>query len=331
MKRMLNNRTAAVFAAAVLLIVFILTGCRETRQVSKTALKMDTVVTVTVYGSSDSASIDSAFAEADRLISLLDIHNKDSEIYSLSEKAGEWVTVSPETYEILTLAKEFYLLSGGYFDVTAAPLVELWNVNGGGYLPTESEIKAAAEFVDGSTLELEDGRARIAEGMKVDLGGIAKGYIADSLKDHLVNLGVEHAVIDIGGNVVLIGSKPDGSKYNVGVKDPLDADGPLLEIIACEDESLVSSGIYERFFEYEGQRYHHILDPFTGKPSESDLAGVTIICSSSARGDALSTSCMLLGCDKGMALVENTEDAEAIFVTRRGDVLMSSGMKARIG
>lgn len=329
MRKLLYYRTAAVIAAAVLLLG-IFSGCASTPQVSKTALKLDTVVTVTIYGSSDSQLIDSAFAEIDRLAGLLDVHRDGSELCLLAENAGEWVSVSAETYEVLLLAKEFYTLSGGYFDITAAPLVELWNVNGGGYFPTDAEISAALELVDGDELAVEVGRARLGAGMQADLGGIAKGYIADKTAEHLEALGVESAVIDLGGNIVLLGGKPDGSPYKVGVKDPLDADGPLLEVVSCRDESIVSSGIYERFFEHEGKNYHHILDPYTGRPSESDLAGVTVICDRSAEADALATTCMLLGSAEGMALVESIDGAEAVFVTRSGEKLLSSGMDARI-
>lgn len=330
MKKLLNYKTA-VLAAAVFLIVTALSGCTKDNRVSKTALKLDTVVTITLYGDYDAKYIDSAFEEIDRLSALLDVNDKGSELYRLAENAGEWIDISPETAEVLGLARDYYDLSDGYFDVTAAPLVELWNVNGGGYFPTEDEIVDAAALVDGSQLQLDGGRARLGRsGMKADLGGIAKGYIADKVKAHLIGLGVEHAVLDLGGNVVLIGTKPDGSKYNVGVKDPLDKDGKLLMTIGGSDESMVTSGIYERYFEHEGKKYHHIIDPFTGAPSESDLAGVTIVSQSSAQADALSTACLLLGSEAALELIEKIEGAEAILVTRNGDVYKSSGMADRL-
>lgn len=332
MKKLLNYKTA-VLAAAVffLLIITALSGCAKNETVSKTALKLDTVVTITLYGDYEPSYIDSAFEEIDRLSALLDVNDTGSELYRLAENAGEWVEVSPETVEVLKLAGEYYALSGGYFDVTAAPLVELWNVNGGGYIPTEAEISSAAALVDGSLLQLDGNKARLAQaGMKADLGGIAKGYIADKVKEIIVGLGVEHAVIDLGGNVVLIGTKPDGSKYKVGVKDPLDKDGKLLTAISGSDESMVTSGIYERYFEYEGKRYHHIIDPFTGAPSESDLAGVTIVSPNSAQADALSTACLLLGREVASELIEKIEGVEAILVTRDGEVYKSSGMAERL-
>ena len=330
MKKLLNYKTA-VLAAAVFLIIMAITGCTKDKRVSKTSLKLDTVVTITLYGDYDPKYIDSAFEEIDRLSALLDVNEEGSELYKLAVNAGEWIDISHETAEVLGLALEYYELSDGYFDVTAAPLVELWNVNGGGYYPTEAEISAAVAMVDGSQLQLAGDKARLAKsGMKADLGGIAKGYIADKVKEHLVGLGVKHAVIDLGGNVVLIGTKPDGSRYNVGVKDPLDKDGKLLTTIAGSDESMVTSGIYERYFEHDGKRYHHIIDPFTGAPSESDLAGVTIVSRNSAQADSLSTACLLIGSDAALQLIEEIDGTEALLVTRDGEVYKSSGMADRL-
>lgn len=332
MKKLLNYKTA-VLAAAVFFMIILISGCagNKSKTISKTALKLDTVVTITLYGSSNPEIIDSAFREIDRLEALMDINNSASDIYRLAKNAGEWVTISEETAEVLRMAGEFYILSGGYFDITAAPLVELWNVNGGGYRPTENEICAAVALIDGSALEVDGNSARLVRsGMKADLGGIAKGYIADKVKEHLVSLGVEHAVIDLGGNIVLIGSKPDGSKYSVGVKDPLNKDGELLCVVEGCDETMVSSGIYERYFEQDGKRYHHIIDPFTGVPSESDLAGVTVISKNSAHADALSTTCLLIGSEAAINLVENIADTEAIFVSRSGEIYKTTGIDERI-
>ncbi|MDD6189177.1 MAG: FAD:protein FMN transferase [Clostridiales bacterium] len=331
MKKLLINKKTAVLAAAVFFLISSLAGCARNRTISKTALKLDTVVTITIYGSSDPAPIDSAFDEIDRLAALLDVNDKGSDLYRLAENAGKWVEVADETAEVLALAQRYYELSGGYFDITAAPLVELWNVNNGGYFPTDEEIKAALAIVDGAALLLDGNMACLErEGMKADLGGIAKGYIADKVKTHLISLGIDSAVIDLGGNVLLIGGKPDGSAFNIGIKDPLSESGELLKTVRSSGESLVTSGIYERYFEHEGKRYHHILDPFTGAPSESDVAGVTIISTDSVHGDALSTSCLLLGREAGMELVESIDGAEALFVTRDGNLYMTSGMAERI-
>ena len=315
-------------ALAILLIAAELSACSAEQPVSPSAIKLDTVVTITLYGGEDGELIDEAFSEIDRLAALLDVNDEGSELYLLAENAGrDWTNVSDETMEVLKLSKYYYELSDGYFDVTAAPIVELWDVLNGGYYPSEAERKAAAELTNGSELLLEGNRAMLArEGMKADLGGIAKGYIADKVKALLTERGVEHAIIDLGGNILLIGGKSEEQPFTIGVQDPNGESGEVLMKVSVSDKSLVSSGIYERYFEYDGKKYHHIMDPFTASPSESDLAGVTIISEHSVDGDALSTACLLLGSEKGMELVESLDGVEAVFVRRDEAVIISSGM-----
>ena len=330
MTKLLLKKTAAL--AAAVFIILNLSACEKSTQISKSALKLDTVVTITVYGSSDGAVIDLAFDEIDRLQGLLDAHDSGSEIYKLGECSGEsWVEVSDETAEVLALAKSYYELSGGYFDVTSAPIVELWNVTSGGYYPEKSEIEQALNLTDGSKLLLDGNMAYLSQkGMKVDLGGIAKGYIADKVKKLLQDNGVEHGIIDLGGNILTVGGKSNEADFTIGVQDPLKERGTILMKVAANDISLVSSGIYERYFEYDGKIYHHIIDPFTGAPSESDLSGATVISSQSVDGDALSTICILLGSEKALELIENLEDVEAVLVTRDGETILSSGMNELI-
>ena len=186
-------------------------------------------------------------------------------------------------------------------------------------------------LVGGDELLLDGNRAFLArEGMGVTLGAIAKGYIADKVKETLIERGVTSAVINLGGNVLLIGSKPDGSPFRVGIQDPLGQSGSIIRYIDASDEALVSSGVYERYFTHEGKRYHHILDPFTGSPSESGVSGVTVICQRSADADALSTVCLLLGQEKGLELIEALPGTEAVFVSDDGTVTASSGAVNRI-
>jgi len=168
--------------------------------------------------------------------------------------------------------------------------------------------------VDGTTVTMKDPKCRI------DLGGIAKGYIADRLKEYLEKEGIEHATINLGGNVLTIGTKPDGSDYKIGIQKPFAADGEVLEVLSVHDRSVVSSGDYERYFEKDGVIYHHILDPQSGWPVQNDLDQVTILSDSSADGDALSTTCYVLGLEKGMKLIQEMDDVEAIFVTKDGEI-----------
>ncbi len=331
--RLCRRAKTAVFMTAVLAI-FALSGCAKSAdaEITKSAVKMDTVVTITVYSGGDTEDIDAAFAEIDRISSLVDVNTPGSDTERLSQLAGrEWLEVSEETAELLALSQKYYELSGGLFDVTAQPLVKLWNINGGGYFPTDEERREAVALVGGDELLLDGNRAFLTrEGMGVTLGAAAKGYIADKVKELLIERGVTSAVINLGGNVLLIGSKPDGSPFRVGIQDPLGQSGSIIRYIDSSDEALVSSGVYERYFTHEGKRYHHILDPFTGSPSESGVSGVTVICQSSADADALSTVCLLLGREKGLELIEALPGTEAVFVSDDGTVTASSGAVNRI-
>ncbi|MBQ9851828.1 MAG: FAD:protein FMN transferase [Ruminiclostridium sp.] len=317
-----------LFCALVLLLG--LGGCsQEEEPVTKANFLLDTYVEIKLYDDSDISVIDLAFQEITRLEDMLSVNREGSELDQLAKAAGkEWVEISPETQEVLLLAKEYADLSGGLFDVTAGPLIDLWDINGEGHYPTQAELDAVLPLISSDDLLVEDGKAYLArEGMEANLGAIAKGYIADKVKELLMDQGVESAIIDLGRNVLLIGDKPDGSNFNVGVQDPNQDQGVLLGLVSTADTSVVTSGINERYFTYEGVDYHHILDPFTGFPADNDLASVTILSTNSAQGDALSTSCLLLGAEKGMELIESLEGVEAFFITKDGSTAMSSGFE----
>lgn len=318
-----------LFCALVLMLG--LGGCsQEEEPVTKANFLLDTYVQISLYDDSDISVIDLAFQEITRLEDLLSVNREGSELDRLAKAAGkEWVEISPETQEVLLLAKEYADLSGGLFDVTSGPLIDLWDINGEGHYPTQDELDAVLPLISSDDLLIEDGKAYLArEGMEANLGAIAKGYIADKVKELLLDQGVESAIIDLGRNVLLIGDKSDGGNFNVGVQDPNQEQGVLLGLVSTSDTSVVTSGINERYFTYEGVDYHHILDPFTGFPADNDLASVTILSSTSAQGDALSTTCLLLGTEKGMELIESLEGVEAFFITKDGTTTMSPGFEA---
>lgn len=311
-----------------LVLMLGLGGCAQgSEPVSKANFLLDTYVEITLYDGSDPAVIDLAFREITRLEDMLSVNREGSELDQLAKAAGkDWVAISPETQEVLLLAKEYSQLSGGLFDVTSGPLIDLWDINNGGHYPTQAELDAVLPLISSDDLLVEEGRAYLArEGMEANLGAIAKGYIADKVKELLLDQGVESAIIDLGRNILLVGDKPDGSAFNVGVQDPNQDQGVLLGLVSTADTSVVTSGINERYFTYEGVDYHHILDPFTGFPADNDLASVTILSTSSAQGDALSTTCLLLGVEDGMALIESLEGVEAFFIARDGSTTMSEG------
>lgn len=313
----------------LLLGLLLLSACGEREPVSKTNFMLDTIVQITLYDGSDPAVIDQAFDEIRRLEDVLSVEQEGSDLDKLAQAAGQdWVEIQPETEAVLRLAKKYSALSQGAFDVTAGPLIDLWGIhNGEGHYPSPEELAQVLPLIGDEDLLVEPGRAYLARpGMIANLGAIAKGYIADQVKALLVEQGVEHGVLDLGRNVLLIGGKPDGSDFVVGVQDPNQEQGQLVGRLEASDESVVTSGINERKFTYNGQSYHHVLDPATGFPADNELASVTILSQSSADGDALSTTCLLLGQEKGMALVESLEGVEALFIAKDGTWTESVGM-----
>lgn len=320
------RKTIALLMA--LLLLFAAGGCEpRTTQVSRTDYFLDTVVTLTLYDATE-ADLDAAFKEIRRLGDLLDAYDPFSDLGWVQASAGlEPVAVAPETMELLRFAKEMYEKTGGYLDVTVGPLIDLWGIRNGGYYPSAGELSAALGLLGMDDLILDEaaGTAYLTRpGMRLDLGALAKGYIADKVKALLLERGVTSGVIDLGRNILLIGEKPGGAAFSIGVQSPMNS-GDLLRVLALKDKSLVTSGTYERYFEHEGQRYHHVLDPFTGFPADRDLSAVTILSDSSLWGDALSTACLLLGVEQGMALVDSIPDAEALFVRTDGTVVTSAG------
>ncbi len=314
----------------LLLLSLSLVGCtlQETPTVSKTNLQMDTVVTITLYDWSNVETIDRAFDEISRLESLLSVEKAGSDLDRLTKAAGkEWVDIAPETEEVLTLAQKYHDLSSGLFDVTAGPLIDLWGIrNGEGHYPSEPELASTLPLLDADALQIKDGKAYLAkEGMKANLGAIAKGYIADCVKTFLIQEGVEHAVLDLGRNILLIGGKDQQSDFRIGVQDPNRPDGGIVATLSVRDCSIVTSGVYERFFVHNGERYHHILDPNTGYPVKNTVASVTIVSQVSVDGDALSTSCLLLGEEKGTELIESLDGVEAFFILSDGTTRQTSG------
>ena len=315
------------------LMILSMAGCtagqpEEPPHVSKSNFMLDTYIEITLYDWTDASTIDLAFDEIRRLESLLSVEQTGSDLDRLAKAAGEeWVEISPETEEVLRLSKEYAALSEGYFDVTTGPLVSLWNIhNEQGHYPSQAELEQVLPLIDSDDLLVKEGHAFLArKGMVANLGAIAKGYIADQVKELLVAQGVEHAVLNLGRNILLIGDKQEGTAFTIGIQDPNEEEGVLADVVSATGKSIVTSGIDERYFTYQGKKYHHILDPYTGFPADTGLASVTILSDTSAQGDALSTTCFLLGIEKGMALVEQLDDVEALFISTEGELIPSSG------
>ena len=249
-----------------------------------------------------------------------------SDVWRINHAEGQTVTVSDETAEILQTAIRVSELSGGAFDVTIAPVSTLWDFTSGkNEIPDAGEVSRAAERVDYRKIRLEGNNVTLPADMMIDLGGIAKGFIADAVKEKLEAAGIQHAILSFGGNIVGIGKKPDGSAWKVGIQDIDEPTGTTMMISYNYGGSTVTSGIYERGFEYGGEYYHHILSSNTGWPVQNELASVTIFSESSMLGDALATAAFALGTEKGGRLIENMEGVEALFIARDRSASGTSG------
>lgn len=299
----------ALFSA--ILVLWLISFFRS--DYSRTEYLMDTVVIITA---DNKKAVDQCFLEIERLDNMFSCYVADSDISKInSAPSGTYVSVNKETLELLKKADMYKEITHGTFDISIKPISDLWNIKGGGDVPDDKELSRALKLLGDIDIK-GDGVALKKDGAQIDLGGIAKGYIGDKVRDILINHNVKSAIIDLGGNIVVIGS--NGRKpWKIGIQDPAKPRGTVLGYVEAEDECVVTSGGYERFFEKDGITYHHIFDTATGRNPDNDVKSVTIISKDGALSDALSTACFILGKDKGIELAEEN-GAKAIIVTEKG-------------
>lgn len=314
---------------AVLIMVVTLNGCTvppKSESLTMTGTYFDTVVQIEVWGA-DQEIMEHCRQMCEDYEQMLSATIETSEISRINNAGGEPVEVSDETAGLIEEGIKYGDISDGRFDITIAPATDLWNFtdNEEKILPDPDELAEAVTHIDyhcikveGNTVTLTDPEARI------DLGGIAKGYIADRLKEYLKDEGIEHALIDLGGNMLTLGRRYDGNDFRIGIQKPFADTGTAMAVVSVNDKSVVTSGDYERYFEKDGVIYHHILDPDTGYPVQNDLDQVTIISDQSVDGDALSTTCFAMGLEDGLELIRSLDSIEAVFVTKDGEMHTSS-------
>lgn len=296
---------------------------------------LHTVCTIQLYDSTDYDILNECFAVIDKYEKLFSRTMESSEVYQINRaSAGQSqtiFTVSDELKDILEFSLEYSSISKGALDISIAPLSSLWDFSGLEHkteAPAAEKIAVATDLVDYTNVKLDGNTLTFSKpGMQLELGAVAKGYIADRVKDFLISKGVTSAIINLGGNILLVGSKPKDVAFNVGIQKPFeDRDSVVVAISELKDCSMVSSGIYERYFyDKNGIFYHHILDSKTGYPCDTDLLQVTIISKESSTGDALSTACFALGLEKGMELIDSLPDIYAVFITSDGSLHFSEG------
>lgn len=257
-----------------------------------------------------------------------------SEVSKINDNAGiDKVKVSDDTYTVIKEALKYGKISKGKFDITVGNLVDLWGIGTENEkVPSKEEIQKALATVDYNKVEIDDNNKTVFlkdKGMKIDLGAIAKGYVADDIVKILEKDGVKSAIINLGGNVYVYGNKA-GKNFKIGIRNPLSPDpNDYLGIYQSQNESVVTSGVYERFFEKDGKRYHHILSTSDGYPIDNNLISTSIITKSSMDADALSTTTFALGLEEGLKLIENTKNTEAMFITADKKIYMTSGLKEK--
>lgn len=317
------------------MIFFALTNNQSDKIITRTDFLLDTFVSVTLYGESDETLLEKPFERIKELEKQLTAYDSASDLGLIKENAGiQAITVSEDTFKIIAESLNYSKLSQGKFDVTINPLVDLWGIHSPEVRnpPKEEAIAEAIAKIDFEKIELDEGQKTVyltEPGMSLNLGAIAKGYIADEMMSVLKDQSVKHALINLGGNVLVLGGKDNKTPFGIGVEDPLNPGQGYLGVVSMVTGSVVTSGNYERYFtDVEGRRYHHILDPDTGYPTETGINQVTVLTSESIDADALSTTLFLLGAKEGMALVKSLDQVEAIFVTETNDIILSKGAKA---
>lgn len=315
-----------IFLYIVLFSFFI--GCGNSpEKISKSGFYFDTVITVTLYDKKYEPLLEDCFKLADTYEQYFSATRSDSDVSKINTAGGKPVEVHEETMELIQKGLYYSQVSGGGFDITVGNLTSLWDfTQEKPAVPKDSDIQNAVESIDYRNVEVSGNTVSLKNPQThIDLGGIAKGYIADKMKEYLMEQGVTEGIINLGGNVLCLGEKTDGA-YRIGVQKPFDMEGTPLLALEISDKTVVTSGVYERCFTLEDKLYHHILNPASGYPYDNHLVSVTIICKNSVDGDGLSTACFSMGLEKGMEFIENLSDTEAVFITEDNELHFSSGM-----
>ena len=317
--------------------VVLLVGCsekaeensnKEKNEYSTTVFAMDTVMDIKVYAS-DEQVIHKAEDEIKTIEELMSRTNENSEIYKLNN--NETDKLSAETRGIIRDATEVSERTGGAFDITVTPIMDLWGFSDKNFrVPDDDEIKDTLEKVDyRKIIADESGNVKKDNDTRIDLGGIAKGHTSDMLMKLFRDNDVSSAIVSLGGNVQTLGKKNDGELWKVAIQNPFDENGDYMGIISTSDEAVVTSGGYQRYFEENGEIYHHIIDTKSGYPAKSGLSSVTVICGSGETADGLSTAVFVMGFDDAVKLWKDSDDFELVLVKDSGEVFITEGIEER--
>ena len=313
------------------LCIVAFTACHnidENKKVSKDIFAMDTYMTVTAYGKNAENAVDKAVDEINRLETVLSAEKKESDIYKLNETGSG--TLSVDTKDIVSEALKINKTTKGAFDISIYPLMVKWGFTTQKYnVPSKSEISKLLKSVDSSKIIFDEksGSIKLGKNMKIDLGGIAKGYTSSRVMQIFKECGVTSGLVSLGGNVQALGTKTDGKDWQIAIENP-DKSSDYIGVVSVKDKAVITSGGYERYFEKNGKTYHHILNPKTGYPAESGLKSVTIVSDNGTLADALSTSLFVMG--KEMALDywrEHKKEFDTVLVEDNGNITITDGLK----
>ncbi|MCD8367891.1 MAG: FAD:protein FMN transferase [Clostridiales bacterium] len=329
----------------ILLTLLLLTGCTystgggaDASEADPEAAKssteyleaMDTYMTLTAYGSHREEALEEACAEIRRLEALLSTGSQDSEVYALNQSGS--AVLSDDTAALVEYALRLYDSTGGAFDITVYPLMELWGFTTQDYqVPTAEALAETLALVgsDRLTYDSDTQTLTLAQGQAVDFGGIAKGYTSQRVMELFLEAGVSSAMVSLGGNIHCLGTKPDGSLWRIGIQDPFGEDGDIAAVVSVADQAVITSGGYQRFFQDEdtGETYHHIIDPATGCPAKSGLASVSIVTGDGTLGDGLSTALYIMGLEEATAYWQaHSGEFQAIFIDDDGAIYVTEGI-----
>ena len=316
----MRSRRKTAACGLALLLFFTLCGCGAQRQTGEW-FAMDTVMTAAVYGSAD--ALDAVEAETYRLDALFAAQKDDSEIAAVNDGAE---IVSEETAALLRRALEIAAETNGAYDPTVYPLMQAWGFTDGNYrVPADAELDALLQTTGWTEVSVDGTTASLPEGFALDLGGIGKGYAAGRCKEILKAHGVTSALLSLGGNVSALGSKPDGTAWTVAIENP--DGGAYLGTVQITDQCVVTSGGYQRYFEQDGVRYWHILDPETGKPARSGMRSVTIVSADDTLADALSTALFVMGPERAEEFWRvHRAEFGAVWLTEDGRLFVTEGL-----
>ncbi len=315
------------FIAIFGICTIFLCNCENSEMKSRDIFAMDTYMNLKAYGENGDSALNSAENEIHRLEQLFSVTDENSEIFKINNSNGEKISVSDDTSQIIAFSKEMGTATNGCLDISVYPLVKEWGFTTGNYkIPEKLRITQLLSDVDYTKIDITGNTVAIPEKMEIDLGAVAKGYTADKIVEIYKENGVESGIINLGGNVYAMGKKPDGTRWNVAIVNPL-SPAETLGKLEVSDKAVVTSGNYQRYFTGEdGKNYCHIIDTSTGFPADNGLISVTIISDTGAISDALSTALFVMGKENAQTYLQNNPDISAILVEENGDILISEAI-----